>query len=311
MSAKSFEDNRQARQRIAAQRAADQHRRTMLVVASTATAVILLAVAALVGARLLRHSNSGTAAAKAPSSVQAMTGPAPAALTAQLAGVSPAVLDKVGAGQVNTLPVTVTKAPALTSGGKPEILYIGAEYCPYCAAERWPLIIALSRFGAFHGLQLTHSSSSDVDPNTPSFSFHGAGYTSDYLSFTGVETNTDQPAATGNGYGVLDTPTAAEQQVLSTYDAAPYLPADSAGAIPFADLGGRYLISGASYDPQLLAGLTQQQVAATLDNPGSPIAQAVDGTANALTTALCKLTGGKPAAVCTSAAAGAYQGKLG
>ncbi len=33
--------------------------------------------------------------------------------------------------------------------GKPEVLFVGAEFCPFCAAERWPLIVALSRFGHF------------------------------------------------------------------------------------------------------------------------------------------------------------------
>ena len=36
--------------------------------------------------------------------------------------------------------------------GKPEVLFVGAEYCPFCAAERWPLIVALSRFGHFGAL---------------------------------------------------------------------------------------------------------------------------------------------------------------
>ncbi len=36
--------------------------------------------------------------------------------------------------------------------GKPEVLFVGAEFCPFCAAERWPLIVALSRFGRFTAL---------------------------------------------------------------------------------------------------------------------------------------------------------------
>ena len=312
MSVQPKDDRRLARERIAALRAAELHRRRMITGAVAATTVVVLAVATLVGVKLADHGTSpAAAAAKAPAAVQAMAGAAPAALVAQVTGVSPQVLDQVGAGKVSTLPGTVSGAAALTSGGKPEVVYVGAEYCPYCAAERWPMIIALSRFGTFQNLQLTHSSSSDVDPNTPTFSFHGATYTSAYLAFSGVETNTNQPAASGNGYGTLDTPTAAEQQLLSTYDAPPYVASASTGAIPFADLGNRFVVSGASYDPGLLAGKTQQQVAAVLDTPGSPIAQAVDGTANALTAALCKLTGNQPATVCSSSAVAAYEGKLG
>ena len=41
---------------------------------------------------------------------------------------------------------------------------MGAEYCPYCAAERWSMIVALGRFGTFSGLQTMRSSSTDSRP---------------------------------------------------------------------------------------------------------------------------------------------------
>src|SRR6202043_382420 len=67
-----------------------------------------------------------------------------------------------------TPPVATGKNTALltASDGKPEILYVGAEYCPYCAAQRWAVVTALSHFGTFSGLGTTTSSASDVDPNT-------------------------------------------------------------------------------------------------------------------------------------------------
>ncbi len=80
---------------------------------------------------------------------------------------------------------------ALTSGGKPEVLYLGGEYCPYCAAQRWAMVNALSRFGTFSGLTTTHSSSTDVDPNTPTWTFYKSTYTSNYLVFTPVEEYTN------------------------------------------------------------------------------------------------------------------------
>ena len=46
------------------------------------------------------------------------------------------------------------------------MLYIGAEFCPYCAAMRWSMAVALSRFGTFTPLHGIHSSSTDVDPST-------------------------------------------------------------------------------------------------------------------------------------------------
>ena len=56
--------------------------------------------------------------------------------------------------------------------------------------------------------------------------------------------------------------------------------------------------------------MTAQQVAAALSDSGSAVAKAVNGNANAITAVLCKLTGGKPANVCTTPAATAFQGKV-
>jgi hypothetical protein len=78
------------------------------------------------------------------------------------------------------------------------VLYVGAEFCPFCAAERWPLLLALSRFGTFSNLKESHSSAADVFPNTPTVSFYGSTYESDYVAFTPVETATNQRS--GNGY---------------------------------------------------------------------------------------------------------------
>ncbi len=49
---------------------------------------------------------------------------------------------------VITTPQSVNGS-SLVTDGKPEMLFIGAEYCPHSAAERWPLYIALSKFGTF------------------------------------------------------------------------------------------------------------------------------------------------------------------
>jgi thiol-disulfide isomerase/thioredoxin len=218
-------------------------------------------------------------------------------------------LDAVGAGTVSTLPVAITgNQPALTANGKPLVVYLGAEYCPYCAAERWAMVVALFRFGSFTNLGATHSASEDIYPNTATLSFHGATYSSNYLDFQGVETQTNQRS--GNTYTTLDTPTVAQAQLAQKFNAPPYVSSAAAGAIPFVDFGNRYLISGASYGPQILAGLSSGQIASALSDPTNPVAMAVDGTANAITAVLCKLTNGQPASVCTSKAVTAFQGKL-
>jgi len=186
------------------------------------------------------------------------------------------------------------------------MLYMGAEYCPYCAAERWAMVVALSRFGTFSGLTTTHSASVDgqgqqeVFPNTSTWTFHNASYTSPYLVFQHVEENTNVPDSSTGGYTNLETPTAAQNALISKYDNAPYSKAQ-AGSIPFIDFGNKYMIVGASYTPQVLAGKSWAQIAAALKTPTSPIAKAVDGTANYITASICEMTNNQPASACTSA----------
>jgi len=142
---------------------------------------------------------------------------------------------EVLAAHPGALPPELTRnAPALTADSKPQVLYVGAEYCPFCAAERWALIAALSRFGAFSNLHTTTSSSEDVYPNTPSFTFHGATYTSQYISLSAVEQFTNQRS--GNGYAPLQALSTEQKAIVDQYDRPPYVSA--AGGIPFIDFGG-------------------------------------------------------------------------
>jgi Domain of unknown function (DUF929) len=169
---------------------------------------------------------------------------------------------------------------------------MGAEYCPYCAAQRWALVSALSRFGTFTGLTTTHSSSTDADPNTPTFTFYGSTYTSKYINFTSVEETTNVPNGSG-GYTTLQTPTSAEAAVGQAYDPQ--------GAIPFIDFGNKYVQVGnlSPLSPTLLAGKTWAQVGAAMANPTSSLGEAVIADANYATAAICKMTNNLPATACT------------
>ena len=196
-------------------------------------------------------------------------------------------LEQVGSGSANNRITAITGTALTGPGGKPLVFYYGAEYCPFCAAERWALIIALSRFGSFSGLTTTTSSSSDVYANTPTFTFHGATYSSQYVEFQAVETSDRNQKA-------LETPTAAQLALVNRYN--------SAGSIPFVDFGNRYAFNGATYLPDSLQGLTWEQIAADLQNPVSPQAQGILGSANLITAAICKLAADQPATVCSGAA---------
>jgi len=122
-----------------------------------------------------------------------------------------------------------------------------------------------------------------------------------------VETESNE--VSGSGYAPLDSLSATDQQVFSTYNAPPYV--ESGGSIPFVDIGGTYLVSGASFTPQVLQGLTHEQVAAALSDPISPVAKSIDGAANVITAAVCTSTQQQPAAVCGSAGVQAAAKSLG
>jgi len=184
-------------------------------------------------------------------------------------------------------------APPLTEAGKPLVSYFGAEYCPYCAAERWPMVTALLKFGQFTDLGATHSASNDVLANTATFSFHGSSYSSPFLSFSGVETETNTGAP-------LDTPTPEQQQIVQTYDNVPYVSGSAAGKIPFIDFGGKAIQSGASYDGGLLQGKSMSEISAAVADPTSKIGEQVLASAGLFTQQICQLTGNQPAAVCSA-----------
>ena len=237
----------------------------------------------------------GFIAIKANQSPPAATGsaslPAGASLESALKSIPAATFDSVGTGMGIKAMTAATGAP-LTVAGKPRVLYIGAEFCPYCAGERWAVVAALSRFGTFSNLGVTKSSTTDVYPGTATLSFHGATYTSAMVSFTGVETTTNIPKAGGAGYTPLDTLTAADKatdQILNPQ-----------GFIPFVDFGNRHLITGASYDVAALQGMTQAQIVAAIYNPSTEVSKRVLGAANMMTASLCQMTRGQPAAVCRS-----------
>jgi hypothetical protein len=272
----------------AAEAAAARRRRVLL--ASGSVAVVLVVVLALVVAKAAGVGDSAPSASGDDVSTTASAG-----VVRDVTGVPASVLDRIGVGTAETAPAKID-APALTADGKPRVLYVGAEFCPYCAAERWPVVVALSRFGTWSHLGATHSASEDVYPDTQTLSFHGASFTSDHVSFTGVETTTNERQ--GGSYAPLDSLDAADQKIVDTYNRPPYT--QSEGSIPFIDIGGRYVASGAIYSPKVLEGKSRAEIAAALHDPTSPVAKAVNGSANVLTAAICEATGGQPADVCTS-----------
>lgn len=208
-----------------------------------------------------------------------------------------------------TPPQAISGQPALTEtvNGKtlPEVFYFGAEYCPFCAAQRWPTIIALSRFGTWSGLGNMASSSSDIDPSTPTFTFVKAKFTSPYVAFKSIEFESNVFDAATNSYTKLQTPTKTQLALFTKYDTSTYikgLPSSDNGSIPFMSIGNKFVVSGSSYTPATLAGLSRTTIAQGLNTTTSPITAAIIASANYLTATICTLTNDQPSSVCASPA---------
>ncbi len=219
---------------------------------------------------------------------------APASIMKNLTQIPYSVWGPVGTAAAS--PPQVVKAVAHLPKA-PEFLYIGAEWCPFCAAERWAMTIALSRFGTLSNMHLMQSSSSDVYPGTKTLTFYGSHYQSPYIHIAMVETAANTPNASGT-YPTLETPTAAESTIQAAYDKPPYVPAGSNGSIPFVLVGGKYLWIGAQYQPTVLAGLSWSQIASDARHPTNSVGQSILSAANELTAAICATDGNQPASVC-------------
>ncbi len=285
-----------ARDRLAASRAAQRRAevRRRILLAGGSVAVVLALVGTLIAVKLSQSP--------ARPVVPAAAGPGTTAqVQRQVTGVPAAAFDEVGTGTATGLK-EVTGQPALTVGGKPQMLYIGGQYCPFCAAERWALAAAVSRFGTLSGLSLIHSSATDVYPSTPTLSFENARYNSPYLAFAPVEWyGQAADPSTPFGHAYLQQPTAQQQALFARY---------GSGSIPFVDIGNRYLLPQVQYDPSALAGLSWTQISAAMHDPSSPVATDIDGAANVITAAICTVTHGQPGGVCRSAGVRAAAGSL-
>ncbi len=277
--------NQSARERIAAQQrqAREAEKRRRLIAIGGIAVVVVAVVAILLVSQLNKKSQSGNSNGALPASVQSNL------------SVPASTLAAVGLGSSSTQALKPVTGPALTSGGKPEMLYIGAEWCPYCAAERWAMAVALRRFGTFSPLKGVHSSATDVYPNTATLTFYNSTYTSKYLVFTPVE-NQDVSK------NLLVKPTAAQQALWKKY-------APPGNSYPFIDIGNRF-VAAVTYNPQVLQGLSWQQISADLHTPSTAPAQGADGSANLLTAAICKMTNNQPASVCAAPPISSLEGQI-
>jgi hypothetical protein len=272
----------------------------LLIAVVLAVVVVLLALKVTQGAATVASGLSGPAVA-----------PAPAGAVHATTSVPPATYDAVGA------PVAPGPGPVLLAGqpvdsdrGLPAVVFVGAEFCPYCAAERWVLVTALARFGTFTRLGATSSAPNQVFPRSATFTFDGTRYSSRYVAFDATEAYGDLSSTTAPaGVPKLHDPTSLEASLLRRYGA----PATTGPVLPFVDAGNRLLAQGAGIgiSPGLVSGLSIEQIAGSLSDPAAPATLGILGAANELDAVICTLTGQQPTAVCTSPGVRAGAARLG
>lgn len=206
--------------------------------------------------------------------------------------VKNSTFSSIGIGDVSNFPKKVS-AQKLIISNKPTILYMGADFCPYCAVERWSLIVALLRFGNFTGLKYMTSSATDYPPNLPTFTFYNSTYKSPYLNFIGVEMYNNK--VENGSYMQLQQQNNSESSILSAFD-----PGTS---IPFIDYNNQSMQVGAgsTIGPSIIENMNWTQIISQLNDPNSSVAQEIIGEANIVTAEICGMDNNTPANICNLA----------
>ena len=220
----------------------------------------ILAAAALVGTVAL--ALRGNAASVSENAVAASLG----ATTSDIPSPPTGAFNHVGA--------------PLYQGGKPELLFIGAQYCPHCAGQRWAIVKALDQFGTFSNV----TSSANDDGTIPTFNLHDATYTSKFVAFVHKDLE-------DRSHQLLDSLSSDQQAIFSQLDPS--------GGIPLITVGG-YALLGDGYNLSLIQGKSFNAVQRAMQrgNRSDPLVLAVNAEANSITAFICHADKMQPQTVC-------------
>jgi hypothetical protein len=286
---KSASSKRFAERQAAKERAAREARRARTRMYGILTVVLVVIIVAVLV--IVKVAGGGSGSGVDQASPPAGT-PIPAATLVKLQSVPLSTLAAAPTDGIISSPQSV-QGRTLTADGKAQLLFIGAEYCPHCAAERWPLYIALSKFGSFSP-QPGRIHSANEDGDVPTLTFYGTKYTSPYFTFTPVEVYTNK--LEGNGYAPLQTPTQAQLTLWQNSNGASF---------PFVDFGGKEILPSAQYLFTPLESLPFSTVVAQVGNNSTAIGAAIDASAAQLITTICgTLSDDQPSAVCSTVHSG-------
>lgn len=132
-------------------------------------------------------------------------------------------------------------------GHKVVFVYVGGQFCPYCAMERWAIDMALSQFGTFSKPSYFYSSEDHI----ATYNFTNMTYSSSKVDFESVEN-------AGQNRELLQPLTGLPLTLYNRYDTQDY--------IPFIVIGGLYVQigPGPSLNTINFSGLTYQQITAQI-----------------------------------------------
>ena len=176
----------------------------------------------------------------------------------------------------------VTDQPLKRPGGKSLVYFMGAGFCPFCAAERWAIVKALERFGRWEGLVEDKSAGHDEKYlNVPTFNLARAKFSGDAVEFGGKET-------ADRNFEPLQELDDKDYEILDMYNPDQM--------IPFLLVDGQYMQVGTGFSPELIQNMSHDAVKAELEKPDSVIGKAIRAEIDNITALLCKSTGGKGSA---------------
>jgi thiol-disulfide isomerase/thioredoxin len=157
--------------------------------------------------------------------------------------------------------------------GKLFVFFMGAEFCPYCAAERWAIVRSLQKFGQWDGLKQTISAARDQPfLNLPTYDFTKASYTSPQIEFVAREIKDRE-------FKPLQKLLKTEEKLVRKYNPKKQ--------IPFLLVGGRFMQIGSGFPPKIFIGHTFRQTETELKKTESEIRKTIDEEANIISALLC------------------------
>ncbi len=170
-------------------------------------------------------------------------------------------------------------------GGKLFVFFMGAEFCPYCAAERWAIVRSLQKFGQWDGLKQTISAARD-EPflNLPTYDITKATNTSPHIDLVAREIKDRE-------FNPLQKLLKTEEKLLRKFNPKK--------EIPFLLIGGRFSQIGSGFTPKIFIGHTFRQTETELKKVESEIRKTIDDEGNIISALLC--VSGLPPELCKEA----------